>query len=391
MLNGFLLSGIIRGYVLVVGLGLQFVMAQVLTKEDFGSVNTFISIVLFTTFLLSAAPTRQLVRELGAYGLQSKNLMVSSYLNASHLFLVLSFALAVIFFLLGQAWVARIIAVTGIVFASALYSAFFRGLGRYVIGNIEAGVIRMSAFIVLLICCYAIGLDLTPQWVQFLYIIAAAFGLLVMVAIYGDVRPLDRTFKAFWPYGRLPIAMTMLAGIDIFTMNYDIIITSLIFDSEVVAEVRIGQQLRSLSTLPIQIYLMFSLDKLSLALRCNIGVAERRREVRFVRIMLAISIAIAIMTADAFTEIFFNEPIKFILVIAILSGSLPIILLGPRPELNIAAASENGFKNSVIIFSIFYILIIPVFVNKFGLGPEMYFALQASLISLFYISLKKLL
>ena len=136
---------------------------------------------------------------------------------------------------------------------------------------------------------------------------------------------------------------------------------------------------------------MFSLDKLSLALRANKGVKQRQREIQFIRITLGICVALAIMVSDVFTELFFGEPINIAIVIAILGGSLPVVFLGPRPELNIAAANENSLGSSVIMFVIFYTLVVPVFVSIFRLSPEIYFCCQVCLISILYFSLKKLL
>lgn len=387
MLSGFLLSGMVRGYVIVIGLTLQLLMAQAMTKEDFGAVNTFISTVILATFLLSAAPTRQLVRELGTFGLEARCAMAQSYINASHLFLALSAGLASLAALIGQTWFAAFYLAMGLVFASALYSAFFRGIGRYMIGNIEAGVIRITAFLVLLAMFYWFGGELSSGQAQMLYVFAAVLGLVLLVWMRGAMQRLDLRVQALWPYGRLPIAMTFLAGTEIFTVNYDLMVVNAIYGSEVAAEVRIGQQLRSLSSLPLQIYLMFSLDRLSRALRANDGLEQRRREVRLVRLMLGGCFALALLVSGPFTGLFFDEPIEPILIYAILAGILPVVLLGPRPDLSIAAATEGNHGNKTIVFIMCYLCLAPGVLSLSGLAPEFYFMFQATLVGLYFLSL----
>ena len=388
MLSGFLLSGMVRGYVIVIGLALQLLMAQAMTKEDFGAVNTFISTVILATFLLSAAPTRQLVRELGTFGLEARGAMAQSYINASHLFLALSAGLASLAALIGQTWFAAFSLVMGLVFASALYSAFFRGIGRYMIGNIEAGVIRITAFLVLLSMFYWFGGELSSGQAQMLYVFAAVLGLVLLVWMRGAMQRLDLRVQALWPYGRLPIAMTFLAGIEIFTVNYDLMVVNAIYGSEVAAEVRIGQQLRSLSSLPLQIYLMFSLDRLSRALRANDGLEQRRREVRLVQLMLGGCFAVALLVSEKFTQYFFSEPADPILIYATIAGILPSILLGPRPDLAIAGANDHKYRKHVGVFLGLYALAIPCFVYFLSLSPATYLVLQTCCLFLLFIPMR---
>ncbi|WJY20968.1 hypothetical protein QTA57_14315 [Fontisubflavum oceani] len=387
MLKGFFLSGMVRGYVIFVGLALQFVMAQAMTKEDFGAVNTFISTVILATFLLTAAPTRQLVRELGAFGLKLRGNLAQRYLNASHLFLALSAGFAGFAALIGQTWFAAFFLVMGVVNASALYSAYFRGIGRYIAGNLEAGVIRITVFLLSLLIFYWIGGKLSSAQAQMLYVLAAVLGLILLVWMHGGMPRLNFRLQALWPYGRLPIATTILAGIEIFTVNYDLMVVNAIYGSEVAAEVRIGQQLRSLSSLPLQIYLMFSLDKLSRALRANDGLEQRRREMRLVRLMLGGCFALAILVSGPFTGLFFDEPIEPILIYSILAGILPLVLLGPRPDLSIAAATEGNHYNKTIVFVVCYLCIAPGVLSLSGLAPEFYFMFQATLVGFYFISL----
>lgn len=388
MLKGFLFSGVIRGYVIVVGLALQFVMARTMGKEDFGSVNAFISTVILATFLLSAAPTRQLVRDLGAFGIKARGAMAERYINASHLFLILSTGLAGLTAILAQTWLASFFLVLGLVFTSSLYSAFFRGIGRYLVGNIEAGVIRITAFLVFLVLFYMLEGKLSSELAQMLYVAAAALGFVLLVILRGPIRRLDLRVQALWPYGRLPIAMTVFAGIEIFTVNYDLMVVNAIYGPEVAAEVRIGQQLRSLSSLPLQIYLMFSLDKLSRALRVNAEVDKRRREIRLVRLMLALCFAIALLVADDFAQFFFAEEIEHALIYATVAGILPLIVLGPRPDLAIASATENKYVGLVAAFLFFYVLGAPCLVYFLALSPAAYLVIQTFILSILFASMR---
>jgi len=389
MLRGFFLSGAVRGYAISAGFSVQLLLSNVTSKTVFGQVNTFISTVILLTFLATSAPTRQLVRELGAFGLAERGRLADEFIGNAHLWIILSAAIAIVAALVGRMHLALIAATFGVAFATSLYSAYFRGIGRYMIGNIEAGVIRSTAFMAILAIAMLFGLNLTLLASELFYLSAVAIGLLVLVLARGTWPSMEFSRRTIWPYGTFPVTLTILAGLEIFFVNFDIIVTTYLYGADMTADVRVAQQLRSLTMLPLQVYLMFSLDRLSRTLRTGAETSERRSEIILIRVLLAGTFLAAIALAGPFGTLFFKGGTDFLTTIAVLSGVLPVVLFGPRAEVVIAAAREDDQKTKTMAFLLAYAVVTPVLCWAFGFPPFVYFFSQAALSTVFFARLPK--
>ena len=391
MLKGFLLSALLRGYAIIAGLSMQVLLSNITTKTVFGQINTFISSVLLVTFVVTSAPTRQLVRELGAFGLEVRRAFAEAFIYISHMWILVSIGIAFFAAMLGEPGWAVFSTTIGITFASAIYSAYFRGIGRYVLGNLEAGVIRTTAFVILISLTALLRDGLVLQIAQLLYLGSVAIGLLLLM-LFRPIWPAVKfSRRMLWPGGGFPLTLTILAGLEMFFLNFDIILTNYLFGADTAAEVRVAQQLRSLTLLPLQIYLMFSFDRLSRALRAGAGIDARRSEITIVRVLLASSILVSFAIADPFGRLFFEGGTQLLTTIAVLSGVLPIVLLGPKAEVIIASSRENEQKVRVRFFLLAYTLLTPSVCWLFGLPPYVYFFAQSSLIAIFYFSLPRVI
>jgi O-antigen/teichoic acid export membrane protein len=389
MLRGFVLSGAVRAYAITAGLAVQVLLSNVVSKTAFGQINTFISTVLLLTFFATSAPTRHLVRELGTFGMAERGRLVEEFIGNAHLWVILSGAMAIIATILGQTNLALTIATVGIAFATSLYSAYFRGLGRYVMGNLEAGVIRTTSFMAILSIATLVGLQFSVVTTELWYLASVVTGLVVLMLARARWPLMEISARTLWPYGTLPITLTILAGLEIFFVNFDIIVTAYLYGPEVTAEVRVAQQLRSLTMLPLQVYLMFSLDRLSRTLRTGAETSVRRREIALIRVLLVGTFIAAVAVSGPFGNLFFEEGINFLVMIAVLSGVLPVVLFGPRAEVVIAAGSEREQAGKTITFALAYAVLTPVLCWMFSLPAVAYFFIQAALTAAFFASLPK--
>lgn len=371
------------------GFAIQLLLSKVTSKATFGQINAFISTVLLLTFLTTSAPTRQLVRELGAFGLAERRSLAEAFIGSSHLWLMSSAALAFTATLFGETHVAVTLATLGATFSASMYSAYFRGIGRYIIGNIEAGVIRSSAFIVIISIAATAGMELSVVTAKLSYVSAVAIGLLMLMVTRGSWPSMTLSKRTFWPYGTVPLNLTILAGLEIFFINFDVIIASYIYSDDVTAEVRVAQQLRSLTLLPLQIYLMFALDRLSRTLQTGDEIHERRREIALIRLSLAGTIVVATILTQPFGNMFFSKGIDSLLMLAVLSGVIPYVIFGPKPEVIIAASRERDQNRKTICFLITYVAVTPLACFLFDLQPSAYFLIQAAISTIFFASLPK--
>ena len=389
MLRGVVFSGVLRGYAIFAGFALQLMLSNVTTKVTFGQINAFISTVLLLTFVATSAPTRQLVRELGAFGLAERRELAEEYLGSAHLWIVLSAAVALAAILFRKTDIAIIMATVSIIFAAAIYSAYFRGIGRYVIGNIEAGLIRLTVVLAMLVLVMLFYRELTVRTAQISYLGAALIGLLFLMFARRSWPTIDFSARAFWPYGAFPLTLTILAGLETLIVNFDIIVINYLYEPDVTAEVRVAQQLRSMIMLPLQVYLMFAFDRLSRALRIGVETTERRREIAFIRIFMAVIFIAAIALSKTFGTLFFDGGTDFLATLAVLSGVIPMILFGPKAELVIAAARECDHKVNTIIFLLAYVILTPFLCLALDLPPWSYFCVQTAIFSVFFASLQK--
>lgn len=384
MLRGFFLSGVVRAYAIATGFAVQLLLSNVTSKVAFGQINAFMSTVLLLTFLLTSAPTRQLVRELGAFGITARRQLANEFIGNAHVWLILSLAVSFIAASVGQPSIAFVVGTTGFTFAAAIYSAYFRGLGHYVIGNFEAGVMRSTIFIALLVIAVILGFELAVPAVKTFYLSAVAIGFFLLV-IARRIRPsLEFSRRTLWPYGTFPLTLTILAGLEIFFVNFDIIVTAYLYGPDVTAEVRVAQQLRSLTMLPLQVYLMFSLDRLSRTLQTGVDMGARRREIALVRVLLGATFLAAIGILGPFGTLYFEGGMDFLTAIAVLSGVVPMVLFGPRAELVIAGATEENQKRRTLLFLVAYVVITPFLCWEFDLPPATYFCFQAAASTLFF-------
>jgi O-antigen/teichoic acid export membrane protein len=391
MLRGFFLSGAVRGYALVAGFAVQLLLSSVTSKDAFGQINTFISTVLLLTFLVASAPTRQLVRELGAFGLAERGRLAEDFIGNAHLWIILSAAVAFVAALVGQTYFALIVATVGVTFPAAIYSAYFRGIGRYVIGNIEAGVIRATILTAIFAIAMLFGLELAVTTAEMSYLAAVAIGLLLLVLARDSWPSIKFSHRILWPYGTLPLTLTILAGLEIFVLHFDIIVSTYLYGANVTAEVRVAQQLRTLTMLPLQVYLMFAFDRLSRTLRTGVETTERRREIALIRILLVVTFIAAIALSGPFVALFFEGGTDFLTTLGVLSGVVPMVLCGPKAELVISAAREGDHKVKTMVFLLAYVLLVPFLCWAFDLPPWSYFFGQATISALFFASLPKVI
>lgn len=389
MVRGFFLSGAVRGYAIAAGFAVQLLLSNVTSKTEFGQINTFISTILLLTFLATSAPTRQLVRELGAFGLAERGRLAEEFIGNAHLWIMLSATIAIISALVDQMHIALILATVGATFAAAMYSAYFRGIGRYVIGNIEAAVIRTSSFMAILTLAILFGMEITGPTAELFYLASVLIGLLILGLARGRRPWLEFSRRTLWPYGAFPLTLTILAGLEIFFVNFDIIVTTYLYGADVTAEVRVAQQLRSLTMLPLQVYLMFAFDRLSRTLRTGVETTARRREIAMIRILLAITFIGAIALSGHFGTLFFEGGTDFLTTLAVLSGVVPMVLFGPKAELLIAAAREGDHKAKTMAFLLAYVVLTPFLCWALDLQPWLYFFGQAAMFALFSASLPK--
>lgn len=389
MLRGLFQAGAIRGYGIAAGFLVQWLLANVTSKMAFGQVNAFISAVTLLVFLAASGPTRMLVRELGAFGLAERGQFAEAATRNAHLWFTLSSTLAIVSALVGRPHVALILSTIGVTFASSLYSAYFRGIGRYVLGNVEAGVIRLTIFLAILAIAASIGLELTELAAKISYLTAAAIGLLVLLLVKGGWPSMEFSPKSLWPYGSFPLTLTLLAGLEIFFVNFDIIVTTYLYGADVTAEVRVAQQLRSLTMLPLQVYLMFSFDRLSRTLQTGVETTARRHEIALIRALMVVTFLAAIAIAGPFGTLFFDGGTDFLTTLAVLSGVVPMVLFGPKAELVIAAARESNQKSKTTSFLMIYVLITPFLCWGLNLPPWSYFLGQTVIIALFFARLPK--
>ena len=389
MLKGFVFSGALRGYAIFAGFAVQLLLASVTSKVAFGQINTFISTVLLFTFLAASAPTRQLVRELGAFGLTERGRLAEEFIGNAHVWIILSAAAALAALFVGETDLALIMVTVAVIFAAAIYSAYFRGIGRYVIGNIEAGVIRSTVFMAILGIAMLFGRELTVPVAQMSYLAAVAIGLLLLVLLRGSLPSMGFSRRILWPYGTFPLTLTILAGLETFYVNFDIIVTTYLYGADVTAEVRVAQQLRSLTMLPLQVYLMFAFDRLSRTLRTGVETTTRRREIVLIRVLLAVSFITAIALSGPFGTLFFEGGTDFLTTLAVLSGVVPMVLFGPKAELLIAAARERDHKAKTMALLLAYVVFTPFLCWALDLPPWFYFFGQAAMSALFFASLPK--
>lgn len=389
MLKGFVFSGALRGYAIFASFVVQFLLASVTSKVAFGQINTFISTVLLLTFICASAPTRQLVRELGAFGLTERGRLAEEFIGNAHMWIILSAAAALAALIVGETDLALIMATVAIIFAAAIYSAYFRGIGRYVIGNIEAGVIRSTVFMAILVITMLFGRELTVPVAQISYLAAVAIGLLLLMLARGSLPSMEFSRRILWPYGAFPLTLTILAGLETFCVNFDIIVTTHLYGAEVTAEVRVAQQLRSLTMLPLQVYLMFAFDRLSRTLRTGVETTTRRRELALIRILLAVTLVAAIVLTGPFVTLFFEGETDLLTMLAVLSGVAPMVLFGPKAELIISAAREGDQKGKTMGFLLAYVVLTPFLCWTLDLPPWSYFFGQAAMSALFFASLPK--
>lgn len=391
MLRGFILSSTVRGYAIFAGFAVQLLLSNVTSKVAFGQINTFISTILLLTFLATSAPTRQLVRELGAFGLTKRGGLAEEFIGNAHLLVILSAAVALAAVFVGQTHVALIVATVAVTFAAAIYSAYFRGIGRYVIGNIEAGVIRSTVFMAILAIAMLFDRELAVPLAQMSYLAAVAIGLLLLILARGSCPSMEFSRRVLWPYGPFPITLTILAGLEIFFVNFDIIVTTYLYGADVTAEVRVAQQLRSLAMLPLQVYLMFAFDRLSRTLQTGGETIARRREIALIRILLTFTSIASIALSGLFGTLFFAGGIDFLTTLAVLSGVMPIVLFGPKAELVIAAAREGDHKTKTMSFLLAYVVLTPFLCWSLNFPPWSYFLGQAAISTLFFASLPKVI
>lgn len=389
MLRDFVFSGALRGYAISAGFAVQLLLSNATSKVSFGQINTFISTVLLLTFLATSAPTRQLVRELGAFGLTERGRLAQEFISNAHLWIILSVAVALAALFLGETDFALIMATVAIIFAAAIYSAYFRGIGRYVIGNIEAGVIRSTVFMSILAIATLFGRELAVPVAQMSYLGAVGIGLLLLIFARGRWPSIEFSRRVLWPYGAFPLTLTILAGLETFFVNFDIIVTSYLHGADVTAEVRVAQQLRGLTMLPLQVYLMFAFDRLSRTLRTGVETTARRREIALIRILLAVTFIAAIALSGPFGTLFFEGGTDFLTTLAVLSGVVPIMLFGPKAELVVAAAREGDHKAKTMVFLLAYVVLTPSLCWALDLPPWSYFCAQAAMAALFFASLPK--
>ena len=391
MLKGLLLSGLVRGYAIAVGFAVQLLLSNVTSKTSFGMINAFISTALLLTFLASSAPTRQLVRELGAFGLNERGRLAEEFIGNTHLWVIISATIAIFAALVGRTHLALVAATVGLLFSASLYSAYFRGIGRYIIGNIEASVIRPTIFMAILATAKLTGWELTAPTAELIYLVAVAIGLLTLVFARGIRPKIEFSSRIIWPYGSFPLTLTLLAGLEVFFVNFDIIATTYLYGADVTAEVRVAQQLRSLTMLPLQVYLMFSFDRLSRTLQTGVETRARRREIALIRSLLVVTFLAAIAIAGPFGTLFFDGETDFLTTLAVLSGVVPMVLFGPKAELVIAAARESNQKSKTASFLIIYVLIIPFLCWGLNLPPWSYFFGQTAIIALLFARLPKMI
>ena len=389
MLRGFFSSGMVRGYSIFVSFVLQILLSKITSKSIFGEINAFLAAILLLTFFLSAAPTRKLIRELAAFGLAKRGIFADSLIGGSHV-LILFFCIVAAFGSLvvtSDIWIIGL--AVSLAYSAAIYSAFFRGIGRYTVGNIEAGAIRLSVFsLVLLVVNHAVG-EVSLQTAQISFVGATLVGLVSLAFFRKRMPRLEFPTKNAWYSRRFPWTLTLLAGFDVFIVNYDLLVINFLYESEIAAETRIAQQLRSFTLLPLQIYLMFSFDKLSRSLQMKSDYLDREREMTIVRICIAATFATAIAAAKPFASLFFTDGIDFILTICVLSGIIPIILFGPKTESIIAASAEVNQGTKTTIFFLFYVMTAPILSWLFSWDPHWYFLLQTLVITTFFACLPR--
>lgn len=389
MLKSFFLSGLVRGYAIAVGFAVQLLLSNVTSKTSFGMINAFISTALLLTYLASSAPTRQLVRELGAFGLNERGRLAEEFIGNTHLWVIISATIAIFVALVGRTHLALVAATVGLLFSASMYSAYFRGIGRYIIGNIEASVLRPTIFMGILATVMLIGWELTATTAELIYLVAVAIGLLTLVFARGSWPNIELSSRIVWPYGSFPLTLTLLAGLEVFFVNFDIIVTTYLYGADVTAEVRVAQQLRSLTMLPLQVYLMFSFDRLSRALQTGVETSARRSEIALIRALLVVTFLAAIAIAGPFGTLFFDGETDFLTTLAVLSGVVPMVLFGPKAELVIAAARESNQKSKTTSFLMIYVLVTPFLCWALSLPPWSYFLGQTAIIALFFARLPK--
>lgn len=240
------ISAAIRISALILSYLQSLIIFRFLSKESAGSYFFYMALISMVVVVISGGGARYIVREI-AKNPSTEN-SKQFYLDISTICFVL-----LLFSLWGFiAWHVLYIFFIPLIVNMALVSSLLRGEGYLVVGNIESQVVRPTLLISFLVILKN-HFDIYESTLFALFV-----GTLLINGVYLAKKSWSRltaTPKRKYKIKSL-IALTIFAMVDTAYLNLDILIISLIANTELTAEYKLAILVRSLALLPLSVALM---------------------------------------------------------------------------------------------------------------------------------------
>ena len=394
-MKAFFTSAAIRVFGISNNLLLIFVSGRFLGIAGFGQLSAALSIFMLVGFFLTAVETREIVRIIGASKLSErwarwhlcKNV---SFQNLVLLPVLLAIAIPCLIFESTRFFAPLVLALY-FVRASAVLSAIQRGLGAYIFGNSEGMLIRPIATLVSLLALsqFEIHAFSPLEIATFSYFLGAVVGTLFLIFASRNLFSRPKGFAL--PSLKIPKAngLLLLSSIDALLINYDIFVASLIYPPEAVAELRFGLQVKMLALLPVQVFLMYNMNRLA---GIFIGKQTHFQEniwasLKIMRFAAPVYVAFTYAFGLLAFHFVFQQTLSKTMLALLLTPALITLLLGPITEFYVSSRLEKSISRELKLLFAFYFLAIPVLAFLFKPVFIVYVAANSIVLSLFFIVL----
>lgn len=392
-LKPFIVSGGIRVFGILLNLLLIFVSGRYLGITGFGQLSAVLAIYMLAVFFLTAIETREIVRIIGAskFGSRWAQRHIAKSLTFQNLVLAPLLLLSglAIYFANGPLFFIPLVVSIYFVRASAVLSAVHRGLGAFITGNSEATLVRPAATLLALAMLIPFAGFERLETVALAYLLGSIIGTLYLAA-------LSRAHFS-WPFvAKLPKfggfklgGLFILSAIDALLINYDVFIASLVYPPEIIAELRFGFQVKMLALLPVQVFLMYNMNRLS-----GIFIGKQVHFVNNIRSALTIMRLVAplyiifIFFFGLFAfEFVFGQTLSKPMLAWLLAPALLTLILGPIAEFYVSARLERSIGLELKALFLLYFLAVPALILLLKPAFIYYIATNAILLSLFLLVL----
>ncbi|MCF4098409.1 hypothetical protein [Maritalea mediterranea] len=341
-------------------------------KREFGEYIGLLSIVNLLVFPLTGVIVRELVRKVAIQGGEvTPSIMniVNTYFSS----FAIGCSLAILLIFL-QFRISLILLIGSSVVMLSIFSALYRAEGRFVLGNLEAQIIRPAGFI--LVCFILTQTKINIDSDKLLLVMGVIVFVTAVTFVILSPYPLRFTVRCSALPNIYGLPALFCAGFELYHVSTDVIVANVLFGGNVAADVKISHQLKSLVLMPFLVYLMYAQRQISESVHSEEKWIKVKTEVRYLKIVSALFAIFGSIIIFVYIYYFDYFAFSLSILFSILLSSASFIIFGPQLEISFQIGTISNISKYVVEFLAIHLIIL-VLVSVTKLPAEAMFLLNA--------------